>query len=98
MAGIVVVIMCVCVYLCVSVTVLVAAWVLHVAHASHLQKHGLKVYLREPNSFTPVRGTRKALLLGGNSTENRRQIAQFSHKDAEVHCDCCSGVCLFGDY
>ena len=49
-----------------------------------LQKHGLKVYLRDPDSYTPVLGSKKSLTLGKDGLENRRQIAQFSAKDAEV--------------
>lgn len=49
------------------------------------QRHGLKVYLRDPNSFTPLRGTDKSLLLGNNMRENEKQIAQFSVRDAEVN-------------
>ena len=51
---------------------------------SFLQKHGLKVYLRNPNSFTPLRGTDQSLLLGNDMRENEKQIAQFSVRDAEV--------------
>jgi len=55
------------------------------------QKHGLKVIPREMTSFTP-RLNREAgskndpasLSLGIDSTENARQIAQFSQKDAQV--------------
>lgn len=50
-----------------------------------LKKHGLKVYLRNPNSFTPLLGTNQSLLLGNNMMENKKQIAQFSVKDAEVY-------------
>ena len=49
------------------------------------QRHGLKVYLRDPNSFTPILGTDKYLLLGNNQDANKREIAKFSRKDAEVY-------------
>ncbi|XP_064382935.1 pyridine nucleotide-disulfide oxidoreductase domain-containing protein 2-like [Halichondria panicea] len=50
-----------------------------------LKKHGLKVYLRNPNSFTPLRGTDQSLLLGNDMRENEKQIAQFSVRDAEAY-------------
>ncbi|XP_078667932.1 pyridine nucleotide-disulfide oxidoreductase domain-containing protein 2-like [Branchiostoma floridae x Branchiostoma belcheri] len=54
-----------------------------------LKRHGLKVYLRDPNSFTPLlepdgTGQYRSLLLGRDLRENQRQIAQFSHRDAEI--------------
>ena len=49
-----------------------------------LQKHGLKLYFRNPNSYTPLLSTKKYLLLGDDMLENRKQIAKFSVKDAEV--------------
>lgn len=55
-----------------------------------LQKHGLRVHLRNPHSFTPMleEGTGskapRSLLLGTDMAENQRQIAQFSQKDAQV--------------
>ncbi|XP_029465970.1 pyridine nucleotide-disulfide oxidoreductase domain-containing protein 2 isoform X2 [Rhinatrema bivittatum] len=55
-----------------------------------LKKHGLKVYLRDPYSFTPmleegVGGKPpRSLLLGGDVAGSQRQIAQFSQKDAKV--------------
>ena len=48
------------------------------------QKHGLKVYLRDPNAFAPVLGSEQYLLLGSDPEQNRRQIAKFSQRDAEV--------------
>ena len=57
---------------------------------SSLQKYGLKVYLRDPSSYTPLiepggkDGKARSLLLGRNHTENMKQIAQFSDKDAQV--------------
>ncbi|XP_053548532.1 pyridine nucleotide-disulfide oxidoreductase domain-containing protein 2 [Bombina bombina] len=56
-----------------------------------LKKHGLKVYFRNPHSFTPlledgVNGRPpRSLLLGSDMTENQRQIAQFSKKDAKAY-------------
>lgn len=50
-----------------------------------LQRHGLKVHFRNPNSYTPVLDTDKYLLLGNDMLENRKQIAKFSVKDAEVN-------------
>ena len=53
-----------------------------------LKEHGLKVYSRDPFSFVPLRspscesGSPKYLLLGSDMEENRRQISQFSEKDA----------------
>ncbi|XP_041370100.1 pyridine nucleotide-disulfide oxidoreductase domain-containing protein 2-like [Gigantopelta aegis] len=55
-----------------------------------LKKYGLKVYLRNPNSYTPLiepggrDGKARSLLLGRDHEANRKQIAQFSHKDAEA--------------
>ncbi|KAI8512502.1 Pyridine nucleotide-disulfide oxidoreductase domain-containing protein 2 [Branchiostoma belcheri] len=54
-----------------------------------LKRHGLKVYLRDPNSFTPLlepdgTGQYRSLLLGRDLRENQRQIAQFSQRDAEI--------------
>ena len=56
-----------------------------------LQKYGMKVYLRDPNAYTPliepltIKGQKvTSLLLGRDSDKNRQQIAQFSEKDAEV--------------
>lgn len=48
------------------------------------QKHGLKFYVRDPNSFTPIIGSNQSLLLGRDHEENRKEIAKFSVKDAEV--------------
>ena len=49
-----------------------------------LKRHGLKVYLRNPDSYTPCRDSKQSLLLGRDMHDNRRQIAQFSTRDAEV--------------
>lgn len=48
------------------------------------QKHGLKVYLRNPTSFTPIVSTKDFLLLGNDMRANKKQIAKFSIRDAEV--------------
>ncbi|KAK7479361.1 hypothetical protein BaRGS_00029439, partial [Batillaria attramentaria] len=55
-----------------------------------LKKYGLKVFLRDPSSYTPLiepggrDGAARSLLLGRDSEENKRQIAQFSEKDAKA--------------
>lgn len=62
----------------------------HIISDLELKKYGLKVYLRDPNSYTPLikpgglNGQAKSLLLGRDTEENVRQIAQFSKKDAEM--------------
>ncbi|KAM6184609.1 pyridine nucleotide-disulfide oxidoreductase domain-containing protein 2 [Rhynchocyon petersi] len=55
-----------------------------------LKKHGLRLHLRNPYSFTPMleehtasKGPR-SLLLGTNMAENQKQISQFSQKDAQA--------------
>eukprot|EP00058_Branchiostoma_floridae_P022469 XP_002607959.1 hypothetical protein BRAFLDRAFT_74908 [Branchiostoma floridae] len=58
-------------------------------HNGLVARHGLKVYLRDPNSFTPLlepdgTGQFRSLLLGKDLKENQRQIAQFSQRDAEI--------------
>ena len=53
--------------------------------ALSLQKHGLKVYLRDPDSYTPHLETRKYLLLGSDDAEKKKQIAKFSVRDASVY-------------
>lgn len=47
----------------------------------NLAAHGLRVHLRNPSSFTPLRDGRH-LLLGMDAEQNRRQIAKFSERDA----------------
>ncbi|GAB1302437.1 Pyridine nucleotide-disulfide oxidoreductase domain-containing protein 2 [Apodemus speciosus] len=53
-------------------------------------KHGLKLHLRDPYSFTPMleAGTLskppRSLLLGTDMAENQKQISQFSRKDAQA--------------
>ena len=49
-----------------------------------VQKHGLKVHLRNPNSYTPCLDNGRSLLLGNDNEENKKQIAKFSRHDAEV--------------
>nr|XP_015202056.1 PREDICTED: pyridine nucleotide-disulfide oxidoreductase domain-containing protein 2 [Lepisosteus oculatus] len=55
------------------------------------QKHGLKVYLREPHAFTPLLeegvGGRppRSLLLGGDMAQNQREISKFSELDAKAY-------------
>lgn len=63
---------------------------LHVCDNSVLQKHGLKVLLRDPYSFTPILENSqsgkvpRSLLLGSSMAETQSQISQFSLKDAQV--------------
>jgi len=47
-----------------------------------LRAHGLEILRRDPSSFTPLEDGR-FLLLGHDEASNRRQIAQFSDRDAE---------------
>ncbi|XP_047680945.1 pyridine nucleotide-disulfide oxidoreductase domain-containing protein 2 isoform X6 [Prionailurus viverrinus] len=55
-----------------------------------LKKHGLRLHLRNPYSFTPMleEGTGnkvpRSLLLGTDMAENQKQIAQFSRRDAQA--------------
>uniref|UniRef100_H0X8I0 Pyridine nucleotide-disulfide oxidoreductase domain-containing protein 2 n=2 Tax=Otolemur garnettii TaxID=30611 RepID=H0X8I0_OTOGA len=55
-----------------------------------LKKHGLRLHLRNPYSFSPMleEGTGskapRSLLLGADMAENQKQIAQFSQKDAQA--------------
>lgn len=56
-----------------------------------VQKHGLKVYMKDPHAFTPmleegVKGQPpRSLLLGNNLAENQKEIGKFSKKDAKVY-------------
>ncbi|KAF7219983.1 pyridine nucleotide-disulfide oxidoreductase domain 2 [Nothobranchius furzeri] len=58
-----------------------------------LKKHGLKVYMRNPHSFTPmleegVRGAPpRSLTLGPDLASNQKEIGKFSQKDAQVYAD-----------
>lgn len=47
-----------------------------------LKKHGLKLYKRNPNAFTPMLDGRY-LLLGSDSESNKKEISKFSERDAE---------------
>ncbi|XP_055894258.1 pyridine nucleotide-disulfide oxidoreductase domain-containing protein 2-like [Biomphalaria glabrata] len=55
-----------------------------------LKKYGLKIYLRNPSSYTPliepggVNGKAKSLTISRDHVETARQIAQFSVKDAKA--------------
>ncbi|XP_066999273.2 pyridine nucleotide-disulfide oxidoreductase domain-containing protein 2 [Anabrus simplex] len=61
----------------------------HIIADLELKKYGLKVYIREPTSYTPMRscksGGPKSLTLGRNEHLNASQIAQFSQKDAQAY-------------
>ncbi|XP_053928093.1 pyridine nucleotide-disulfide oxidoreductase domain-containing protein 2 isoform X3 [Cuculus canorus] len=53
-----------------------------------LQQHGLRVFPRDPYSFTPLledRSTPRSLLLGHDVAQTQQQIAQFSQKDAQAY-------------
>jgi len=56
-----------------------------------LKKHGLKVHLRDPSSYTPIRpdlqkpGEATSLTLGMCGKLNHQQISQFSEKDAKKY-------------
>ncbi|GCC34749.1 pyridine nucleotide-disulfide oxidoreductase domain-containing protein 2 [Chiloscyllium punctatum] len=58
-----------------------------------LKKHGLKVHIRNPSSFTPmledgVGGKPpRSLLMGNTMEETQKQIAQFSVKDAQSYAE-----------
>eukprot|EP00092_Neocalanus_flemingeri_P033858 GFUD01036819.1.p1 GENE.GFUD01036819.1~~GFUD01036819.1.p1 ORF type:complete len:586 (+),score=126.61 GFUD01036819.1:107-1864(+) len=58
-----------------------------------LKKHGLKVHLRDPSSYTPIRpdlqkpGCATSLTLGMCGKMNYEQIAQFSEKDAKKYAE-----------
>ncbi|XP_046667325.1 pyridine nucleotide-disulfide oxidoreductase domain-containing protein 2-like [Homalodisca vitripennis] len=57
----------------------------------NLKEHGLKVYLRDPYSYTPLREhfwkstQAKSLTLSRNHLKNQEEIAKFSNKDAQVY-------------
>uniref|UniRef100_A0A8C1TY93 Pyridine nucleotide-disulphide oxidoreductase domain 2 n=1 Tax=Cyprinus carpio TaxID=7962 RepID=A0A8C1TY93_CYPCA len=65
----------------------------HIYQDLELKKHGLKVYMRDPYSFTPmledgVRGRPpRSLTLGGDLAKTQQEIAKFSEKDAKVYPD-----------
>lgn len=57
-----------------------------------LKKYGLKVYFRDPHTYTPliepkfINGQKvTSLLLGSDKAKNQEQIAQFSKKDAKKY-------------
>ncbi|KAF6036446.1 PYROXD2 [Bugula neritina] len=57
-----------------------------------LKKYGLKLHMRDPNSFTPMledsspsTGVPRSLLIGSDHSKTYQQIAQFSAKDAEAY-------------
>ncbi|KAK8719086.1 hypothetical protein OTU49_014247, partial [Cherax quadricarinatus] len=56
-----------------------------------LKRHGLKVYPRDPSSYTPLHeknwqsGCARSLILGPHEAQNYQQIAQFSEKDAKAY-------------
>ncbi|KAI9561981.1 putative oxidoreductase [Daphnia sinensis] len=56
-----------------------------------LKKHGLKLHLRDPSSYTPLStnhwktGGARSLTLSSDIEFNRRQIAKFSKRDAEAY-------------
>ncbi|XP_013880847.1 pyridine nucleotide-disulfide oxidoreductase domain-containing protein 2 [Austrofundulus limnaeus] len=63
----------------------------HIYRELELKKHGLKVYMRNPHSFTPmledgVKGAPpRSLTLGTDLTNNQNEIVKFSKKDAEAY-------------
>ncbi|PIN88202.1 hypothetical protein AB205_0177190, partial [Aquarana catesbeiana] len=55
-----------------------------------LKRHGLKIYFRDPYSFTPLLESvdgrpPRSLLLWADMVKNQQQIAQFSKKDSEAY-------------
>uniref|UniRef100_A0A671KN96 Pyridine nucleotide-disulfide oxidoreductase domain-containing protein 2 n=1 Tax=Sinocyclocheilus anshuiensis TaxID=1608454 RepID=A0A671KN96_9TELE len=65
----------------------------HIYQDLELKKHGLKVYMRDPYSFTPmledgVRGRPPpSLTLGADLAKTQQEIGKFSEKDAKVYPD-----------
>ncbi|XP_051946217.1 pyridine nucleotide-disulfide oxidoreductase domain-containing protein 2-like isoform X1 [Xyrauchen texanus] len=65
----------------------------HIYQDLELKKHGLKVYMRDPYSFTPILeegvggGPPRSLLLGSDMAKNQQEIGKFSEKDAKVYPD-----------
>uniref|UniRef100_A0A8C1QLS0 Pyridine nucleotide-disulfide oxidoreductase domain-containing protein 2 n=1 Tax=Cyprinus carpio TaxID=7962 RepID=A0A8C1QLS0_CYPCA len=63
----------------------------HIYQDLELKKHGLKVYMRDPYSFTPmledgVRGRPPpSLTLGADLAKTQKEIGKFSEKDAKVY-------------
>lgn len=56
-----------------------------------LKKHGLKLHLRDPSSYTPLStnhwktGGARSLTLSSDIEFNRKQISKFSKRDAEAY-------------
>ncbi|KAK9964155.1 hypothetical protein ABG768_005353 [Culter alburnus] len=65
----------------------------HIYQDLELKKHGLKVYMRDPYSFTPmledgVGGQPpRSLLLGADLAMTQKEIRKFSEKDAKAYPD-----------
>lgn len=63
---------------------------LRVAILSTRQRHGLKLYMRNPSSYTPLLesywkpGGARSLTLSNDMDFNRAQISKFSTRDAQV--------------
>uniref|UniRef100_A0A3Q3BG78 Pyridine nucleotide-disulfide oxidoreductase domain-containing protein 2 n=2 Tax=Kryptolebias marmoratus TaxID=37003 RepID=A0A3Q3BG78_KRYMA len=63
----------------------------HIYKDLELKKHGLKVYMRNPHSFTPlledgVKGAPpRSLTLGPDLIKNQNEISKFSQKDAKAY-------------
>lgn len=57
---------------------------------AYVQKHGLKVYMRDPHAFTPMLeegvggALPRSLTLGSDLVMNQREIGKFSQRDARV--------------
>lgn len=57
---------------------------------ANVQKHGLKVYMRDPHAFTPMLeesvggAPPRSLTLGSDLVMNQREIGKFSQRDAKV--------------
>lgn len=57
---------------------------------AYFQKHGLRVYMRDPHAFTPMLeegesgAPPRSLTLGSDLAMNQMEIGKFSKKDAEV--------------
>ena len=50
-----------------------------------MQKHGLKLYSRDPVSYTPLLETGKSLTMWQSMSKTQRDIAQFSAADARTY-------------
>ncbi|XP_068183413.1 pyridine nucleotide-disulfide oxidoreductase domain-containing protein 2-like [Antennarius striatus] len=63
----------------------------HIYSDLELKKHGLKVYMRDPHTFSPlleegVRGAPpRSLTLGSDQSMNQMEIGKFSLKDAKAY-------------